>query len=264
MTGPGASRGELQRSVGRLADRLRDAKRIVVFTGAGISTESGIPDFRSPGGVWSRMKPITFQDFTASEDKRREAWTRVFSGAAGWTGAEPNAGHRAVARLVEAGRASSVITQNVDNLHQNSGVPDERLIELHGNASYAKCLSCGSRYELADLRGPFLELGESPTCRWCGGLVKTATVSFGQAMPQVEMERAEAESLACDLFLVLGSSLVVYPAAGLPMLARENGAGLVIVNREPTDLDPLADLVLHEEIGPLMTGAVEALLGPAD
>lgn len=245
----------------RLADRLRAAERVVVFTGAGVSTESGIPDFRSPGGVWSRMKPITLQEFVASEEKRREAWTRVFSGRMGWTGAEPNAGHRAVARLVEAGKASAVITQNVDNLHQDSGVPDDRLIELHGNASYATCLSCGSRNELEDLRAPFVDEGVIPSCRWCGGLVKTATISFGQAMPEAAMARAQAEALACDLFLVLGSSLVVYPAAGLPLLAHENGAALAIVNREPTEQDPFADLVLRDEIGPLLTAAVEAALG---
>jgi NAD-dependent deacetylase len=241
-----------------LADLIREARRIVVFTGAGISTESGIPDFRSPGGVWSRMKPIYFQAFVASEDKRREAWTRVFSGAAGWTGRAPNAGHHAVARLVEQGKASAVITQNVDNLHQDSGVPAAKVIELHGNASYATCLDCGLRHELADLRPIFVERGQIPSCRDCGGLVKTATISFGQPMPEEPMRLAEAETRACDLFLVLGSSLVVYPAAGFPAMAKRGGARLAIVNREPTDQDPLADLVLHDEIGPVMAGVVPA------
>ncbi|MFN3857598.1 MAG: SIR2 family NAD-dependent protein deacylase [Caulobacter sp.] len=236
----------------RLARFIDDARRVVVFTGAGISTESGIPDFRSPGGVWSKMKPIYFQEFVASEERRREAWTRVFNGTAGWTGRSPNAGHDAVARLVARGKVSAVITQNVDNLHQDSGLPDDRVIELHGNASYATCLDCGQRHELHHLRGPFVEAGVIPSCRECGGLVKTATISFGQSMPEGPMERATAETLACDLFLVLGSSLVVYPAAGFPLLAKRNGAALVIVNREPTEQDPYADLVLHEEIGPLM------------
>ena len=239
-----------------LAEMIDAAQRVVVFTGAGISTESGIPDFRSPGGVWSRMKPIYFQEFVASEDKRREAWRRVFSGSAGWVGASPNAGHHAIARLVTQGKVSSVITQNVDNLHQDSGVPEERVIELHGNASYAKCLTCGRRHELEALREPFLATEEPPVC-WCGGLIKTATISFGQSMPEEPMARAEAETLACDLFLVLGSSLVVYPAAGFPMLAKETGAMLAIVNREPTDQDRLADLVLHEEIGPVMSSVVK-------
>lgn len=241
-----------------LARLIADARQIVVFTGAGISTESGVPDFRSPGGVWSRMKPITYQEFVASEDSRREAWTRAFAGTARWTGAQPNAGHHAVARLVQQGRVPAVITQNVDNLHQDAGVPDDQVIELHGNAAYATCLDCGMRHELADLRGPFVDEGVIPSCRSCGGLVKTAVISFGQAMPAGPMEMAEAETLACDLFLVLGSSLSVYPAAGFPILARRNGAKLAIVNRERTELDDYAHLVLHDEIGPTLSAAAPA------
>jgi NAD-dependent deacetylase len=241
-----------------LARLIEDARRVVVFTGAGISTESGIPDFRSPGGVWSKMKPIYFQEFVGDPAKRREAWERAFSGRAGWTGRAPNAGHYAVARLVARGKAGAVITQNVDNLHQDSGVPADKVVELHGNASYAKCLECGERHELGELKESFLKAGEIPYCRACGGLVKTATISFGQAMPEAQMRRAEEESLDCDLFLVLGSSLVVYPAAGFPLLAKRNGAALAIVNREPTELDPYADLVLHDEIGPALSEAVPA------
>ena len=176
----------------------------------------------------------------------------MFSGTAGWTGGKPNAGHLAVAALVAAGKCMSVITQNVDNLHQESGVPADQVIELHGNASYATCLECGERHELADLKRPFLAEGAVPSCRVCGGLVKTATISFGQSMPEGPMRRAEQETLACDLFLVLGSSLVVYPAAGFPLLAKRNGARLAILNREPTELDIHADLVLNDEIGPVM------------
>lgn len=241
-----------------LARLIASSKRAVVFTGAGISTESGIPDFRSPGGVWSKMKPIYFQDFVSDPAKRREAWERAFTGRAGWTGREPNAGHYAVARLVAQGRVSAVITQNVDNLHQQSGVPADRVIELHGNATYATCLECAERHELEELKDSFLKAGEIPYCRRCGGLVKTATISFGQSMPEEPMLRAEEETLACDLFIVLGSSLVVYPAAGFPLLAKRNGATLAIVNREPTDLDPYADLVLHDELGEVLTAAVPA------
>jgi NAD-dependent deacetylase len=243
-----------------LARMIEDARRVVVFTGAGISTESGIPDFRSPGGVWSKMKPIQFQDFVASEEKRREAWTRVFNGTAGWVGRAPNAGHDAVARLVAAGKVSSVITQNVDNLHQDSGIPDDRVIELHGNASYATCLKCALRHELHHLKPGFVEGGEIPSCRSCGGLVKTATISFGQPMPEGPMLAAEEETLACDLFLVLGSSLVVFPAAGFPLLAKRNGAMLAIVNREATDMDAYADLVLHDEIGAVMREIAPSLM----
>jgi len=236
-----------------LAHAIGQARRVVAFTGAGISTESGVPDFRSPGGVWSKMTPISFQDFVGNEARRREAWSRTFSGAARWTGAKPNAGHTAVARLVAEGKVSAVITQNVDNLHQDSGVPEDRIIELHGNAHYAKCLSCARRYEFEEFRAAFLERGEIPVCAACGGLVKSATISFGQSMPAEPMARAEAATLDCDLFLVLGSSLVVYPAAGFPLLAKRNGAMLAIVNREPTDQDAYADLVLHAEIGEVMS-----------
>ena len=240
----------------RLREMIERAARVAVFTGAGISTESGIPDFRSPGGVWSRMRPITFQEFLASEERRREAWERTFGGRAGWVGRAPNAGHHAVARLVASGKARAVITQNVDNLHQDAGVPSRQVIELHGNASYATCLECGLRHELAELKALYEASGDLPACRGCGGIVKTATVSFGQPMLEGPMARAEAETRDCDLFLVLGSSLVVYPAAGFPQLARACGAGLAIVNREPTDQDSTADLVLHDEIGPVMSSVV--------
>jgi len=243
----------------RLSDLVAGARRAVVFTGAGMSTESGIPDFRSPGGIWSRMKPIYFDEFVQSEEKRRESWTRTFSGAMRWTGAKPNAGHYAVARLVARGKVGAVITQNVDNLHQESGVPTAQVIELHGNASYATCLDCGLRHELEVLKQSFLGRGEIPRCRDCKGLVKTATISFGQAMPQAAMARATEAALDCDLLIVLGSSLVVYPAAGFPLLAKENGAKVAIVNREATEQDRFADLVIHDEIGSVM-----AALAPLD
>jgi NAD-dependent deacetylase len=238
--------------ISQLAALLANSARTVVFTGAGMSTESGIPDFRSPGGVWSRIKPIDFHSFVHNEDARREAWQRTFSGTAGWVGAKPNKGHFAIARSVAAGKVSVVITQNVDNLHRGSGIPENQLIELHGNASYATCLTCALRHELKDLRDPFLEQGTLPTCRACRGIVKTATISFGQPMPVAEMRRAEAASRDCDLFIVLGSSLSVYPAATLPLVAKSEGAALAIINREPTDLDGKADVVIHAEIGAVL------------
>ena len=234
------------------------AERIVFFTGAGISTESGIPDYRSPGtGLWNKIKPIEFQDFMASDDVRQESWRRRFASKdTGWDDAKPNRGHRALAKLIANGKASAVITQNVDNLHQESGVPEDRIIELHGNTRYAKCLACGMRFELADLRRQFETLGRVQPCSKCGGIVKTATISFGQAMPVEAMERAQAVTNACDLFIVVGSSLVVHPAAGFPEYAKHLGAKLAIVNREPTPLDAIADLVLHAEIGPTLGFAV--------
>ena len=232
-----------------LARLIRDARRIVFFTGAGISTESGIPDFRSPGGIWSKMKPIDFSDFINSPEARKESWRRRFGGGDRLNSAEPNVGHMAIAQLIRAGKASSVITQNVDNLHQASGVPPEKVIELHGNASYATCLTCGKRYELDDLHREWQRKQEIAPCIQCGGLIKSATISFGQPMPETEMRRAELETGRCDLFVVVGSSLVVYPAAGFPEFAKGLGARLAILNREETPLDGLADLVLHREIG---------------
>lgn len=241
-----------------LAQMLLAATRIAVFTGAGISTESGIPDFRSPGGVWSKMKPIYFEDFISSRDARRESWARVFNRTAGWTGAQPNTGHFAVADLVHMGKVNSIITQNVDNLHQDSGVPEAQVIEIHGNASYATCLDCGARYAFDALQ-PAWERDEDLVCQDCHGLIKSATISFGQAMPGEKMARAETIALQCDLMLVLGSSLAVYPAASLPLLAKQHGARLVIVNRDETDQDPYADLVLHAEIGRLLSAATDSV-----
>ncbi|MBL8265917.1 SIR2 family NAD-dependent protein deacylase [Steroidobacter sp.] len=253
MTAPSNFSGNL------LGDFLSASQRVLIFTGAGISTESGIPDFRSPGGLWSKMQPIYFQDFIASEHTRREAWRRRFSNADGWVGAKPNRGHLAVAELIQSGRAAVVVTQNVDNLHQVSGVPEQKVIELHGNSTYAKCLKCQTRVELVDLEREFQELGNVGPCKRCGGIIKTATISFGQQMPELPMRRTQEETQACDLFLVLGSSLSVYPAADFPLRAKQHGAKLVIVNRDATPLDDAADLVLHEGIGDTMTAALAEL-----
>lgn len=242
-------------SAGRLRELLEDAQSAVVFTGAGISTESGIPDFRSPGGLWTKFKPIQFEDFLASADARREYWRRRFATLDPMEQAQPNRGHRAVARLVDQGKVSMVVTQNIDGLHQRSGVSDEQVVELHGNATYARCLDCGQRHEITPIRAAFIEDGDLPVCEACGGIVKSATISFGQAMPKDAMARAEQATLASDLFLAIGSSLVVYPAAAFPVVAKRNGAQLVILNRDPTDLDDHADLVLHDEIGPVLGSA---------
>jgi NAD-dependent protein deacetylase/lipoamidase len=243
------------RDIAALAETIAAARRAVVFTGAGISTESGIPDFRSPGGIWTRMAPIDFSDFLASAEARRETWRRRFGLDEILAAAQPNRGHRAVAELVRRGTVAAVITQNIDGLHQASGVPAERVVELHGNTTYATCLDCGKRYELAPLREAFLRDETAPCCADCDGFVKTATISFGQAMPLSAMRRAEEETMAADLFVVLGSSLVVYPAAGFPQLAKHNGARLVIINREPTGLDDIADLVLRRAIGDTLGAA---------
>ncbi len=239
-----------------LARLIGASRRAVVFTGAGISTESGIPDFRSPDGIWARYQPIAFDDFLASEAMRVESWRRKFATEPTLKTARPNRGHRAVAELVRRGKAVSVITQNIDGLHQASGVPDEKVIELHGSTTHAKCLSCEKRFELDQVRADFERTGRAPSCDACGGHVKTAAISFGQPMPERAMMRSRAETLACDLFLAVGSSLVVYPAAGFPVLAKRGGARLAILNREPTDLDELADTVLNLEIGRTLGEAV--------
>jgi NAD-dependent deacetylase len=245
--------------VAQLAHLIGRSSRAVVFSGAGISTESGIPDFRSPGGVWDRMPPIYFDAFMSSPLTRRETWRRRFAMEDMFAGATPNAGHVAVAELVSRGHVSRVVTQNIDNLHQASGVDEDIIIELHGNTTYATCLVCSTRYEIAALRACYERDGDVPDCRLCGGFIKAATISFGQTMPQDAMQRAQDATLACDLFVVAGSSLVVYPAAGFPQLARRMGAKLVIINRTPTEQDDTPDLVIRTGIGATLTAALQRL-----
>lgn len=245
--------------VAELANLLRASRQTVIFTGAGMSTESGIPDFRSPGGIWTKMMPVEFQDYISDPGARRVSWQRRFEMEETWNKLVPNDGHRVVAELVAMDKVSHVITQNIDALHQAAGVADEKVIELHGNTRYAKCLDCDRRVEIADIRAHFEKHGDAPGCAACGGIVKTATISFGQPMPEKEMARAQAATLACDLMLVLGSSLAVYPAAGFPLLAKRNGAGLAILNRDQTPQDRYADLVLNAEIGPTMRAVIHIL-----
>ncbi len=243
-------------SLAALARLIASARRAVVFTGAGISTESGIPDFRSPGGLWTKQVPIDFDSFLDSEEARVESWRRRFESEGVFRAARPNRGHRAVAALVRRGKVETVITQNIDGLHQAAGVPPGQVVELHGNTTYAHCLDCAERYEIAALRAPFEASGAAPRCARCGGLVKTATISFGQAMPVEAMARAAAATLEADLFLAIGSSLVVYPAASFPETAKRIGAALAIVNREPTHLDAIADAVVRVPIGAALGRAV--------
>jgi NAD-dependent deacetylase len=247
MTAP-----DVDTSIARLRDLIEDAPRIVPFTGAGISTECGIPDFRSPGGLWTKNQPIPFDAFVASREMRDEAWRRRFAMEENFAHAKPGRGHQALASLYRAGKVPALVTQNIDNLHQASGIAPDDVVELHGNTTYAVCLDCAKRFELAWVREKFEAAGQhAPNCA-CGGYIKTATVSFGQAMPAAAMGRAEELARACDLFLAIGSSLVVWPAAGFPLMAKRNGAALVIINREPTEFDDIADLVLHDDIGDVL------------
>jgi NAD-dependent deacetylase len=232
-----------------LTELIEKAQVVLPFTGAGISTECGIPDFRSPGGLWAKYRPIPFDEFVARQEARNESWRRRFAMEEAFAAAQPGRGHRALASLYRAGKAPGVVTQNIDNLHQHSGIGADDVVELHGNTTYASCLACGRRYEIAWVREHFAAAGErAPDCG-CGGFIKTATISFGQSMPGTALRRAEAMARGCDLFLAIGSSLVVWPAAGLPLMAKQSGARLAILNREPTEFDAMADLVIHNDIG---------------
>jgi NAD-dependent deacetylase len=239
----------LRSAVERLGDMIAEASAIVPFTGAGISTEAGIPDFRSPGGLWTRNRPIPFDEFVASQDARDEAWRRRFAMEETFAAARPGRGHRALAALYNAGKIPALITQNIDNLHQASGFAASDVIELHGNTTYARCIGCGTTYSLDWVKTRFDTSQQAPDCTACGEPVKAATISFGQMMPEQEMQRAAEVSRECDLFLAIGSSLVVWPAAGFPLLAKQSGARLVIINNEPTEQDEHADLVIRFDIG---------------
>jgi NAD-dependent deacetylase len=257
----------VRRSANDALDRagglLVGARRIVVFTGAGVSTDSGIPDFRSPGGIWTRYDPrqLGFRRYVTDPAARRLAWR--LRRELHQLEARPNAAHLACARLAEAGRLAGVITQNVDGLHTDAGLPAELVCEVHGTGRQFVCLACGDRGPMADAVARVEAGEEDPDCLACGGIIKAATVSFGQGIPADVWARAEALTAACDAFVVVGSSLVVQPAAGLPRRASRLGAKLVIVNREPTPLDDLADAVLHGEAGTLLPALVDAAIsGP--
>ena len=237
---------------------LAASSHAIAFTGAGISTESGIADFRSPGGIWSRYKPVLYRDFLQSEDARRQYWKMKKEGYHELKKAKPNDGHRALARLESAGKLVAVITQNIDGLHQDAG--SSRVLELHGTNRYALCLKCDAHFEVEEIQS-ILEAGtEIPLCRNCGGLLKMATISFGQSLPSNVLSEAFDLASVSDLVLALGSSLVVEPAASIPLEAKNSGAKLVIVNNTGTPLDGLADIVVNRPIGVTMSRVMERLL----
>lgn len=248
---------DLETATARLCELIERSERVVPFTGAGISTESGIPDFRSPGGLWSKTQPIPFDQFLASREMRDEAWRRRFAMDEYFSKAKPTRGHIALASLYRRGKSPGVITQNIDNLHQASGIAHKDVIELHGNTTFATCLDCNTRYELAEMKTKFISAGgHAPDCH-CGGYIKTATVSFGQAMPEDAMVLAKEWASDCDTFIAIGSSLVVWPAAGFPLQAKKSGAALVIINREATEFDSIADLVIRNDIGDALAPLVD-------
>jgi len=242
----------------RIAQWAAQARAGVAFTGAGISTESGIPDFRGPGGFWERndASKFTIQNYIRDPEHRKERWRQAVERKSFMrTDVQPNAGHAALARLEQLGVIRGVITQNVDGLHEDAG--SDLVVELHGNARRIGCLSCRESWPAADVLKRVHEGEEDPDCPYCGGILKSTTISFGQQLPQDAIEKAHVLSATADFFLVVGSSLVVYPAAAMPGVAKEAGAKLAIVNREPTDQDYMADAVIHADAGPTLTAIVE-------
>ncbi len=251
------SRTEHQ-TIERVARWLREAQHAVVFSGAGISTESGIPDFRSPGGVWSRYRQIYYDEYLSSPEARLEYWRQKSEAADDFIQARPNVAHRTIAAWEQSGRVAAVITQNIDGLHQEAG--SRRVLELHGTARWIACLDCDDRFEPVPLLEEFRATQNVPPCPSCGGILKSATISFGQMLPTAVLEESFALAEASDLFLAIGSSLVVQPAASLPDHARRAGARLVIINRDPTDFDRAADAVIREPIGLSIAAIAQAML----
>jgi len=241
----------------RLAQLILDSKKTIAFTGAGVSTESGIPDFRSPGGIWSRYDPedFTIQKFVNSPEARRTFWRMSAEGAL-LAEAEPNPAHYAIAELHGLGRLDCVITQNIDNLHQKAGVPDDRVLELHGNMRRVICLSCRGRFPLPGLVTTVREGIDIPECPDCRGILKPDAVLFGEQLPIVTLREATRRAQKCDLFIVIGSSLVVYPAAYIPTYAAGAGAALAIVNLTDTPLDHEAEVVIRGKAGDIMPGVM--------
>lgn len=245
----------------RLTELVRAAERIVAFTGAGISTESGIPDYRGPGGVWESRRPPTLGDFLDNPEARRGYWARRLVDYPTLAAREPNAGHRALGELERRDQLLGIITQNIDGLHQRAGNDPDRVVELHGTSHLIRCLTCGRTYPAAAIQRR-LEAGEvEPACEVCRGVLRSATVLFGESLPTLALETAVALAQACDLMLVVGSSLIVNPAARLPEIAKRRGAALAIVNRTETPLDPLADLIVRADAGPTLSTVVERLKG---
>ena len=251
----------MEEKIRQIAQWILDSERVVVFTGAGLSTESGIPDFRSPGGVWDRYNPedFYFQKFLASETSRQRYWEMATEMYGPMKEAKPNSAHLAIAELERLGKLDCVITQNVDALHLKAGNSKDRIIELHGNAMAVSCLKCGKRYDREPIQERLEREKKPPCCEDCGGFLKPATISFGQSMPEKETNEAYRRSSACHLFIVIGSSLVVQPAASMPLVAKQDGAKLVIINRDSTSCDQAADIVIHGEAGRTMERIMEAL-----
>jgi NAD-dependent deacetylase len=247
----------------QIAEMIRRSGRMAAFTGAGISTESGIPDYRGPNGVWTTGKIPHIDTIRTDDEARREFWQQRRRTYPTMLAREPNDGHRALARFERAGKLLAIITQNIDGLHQKAGNQPDRVIELHGSSHRIRCLSCGRVYDGAHIQTR-LDAGETdPRCEVCGGALRSATVLFGEPLPKEALSMAHAVAKATDLMLVVGSSLVVNPAARLPAIAKRHGAGLVIINRTPTPLDTMADVRVAAEAGPTLRALADRVLDDA-
>ena len=249
----------MTKQIEEVARLILTAQRIVIFAGAGLSTESGISDFRSPGGVWDRYDPEDFyyQNFLASEASREKYWQMATEMYEPMKKAQPNLAHLAIAEMERLGKLDCVITQNIDGLHFKAGNSEDKVIQLHGTAMYVLCLNCNKKYDRDEVQERLRKGLKVPYCDVCGGPLKPATISFGQSMPEKETQEAYHRSSLSDLFIVIGSSLVVQPAASMPLVAKRNGAKLIIINREPTSYDDMADLVIHGQAGPIMASILK-------
>jgi NAD-dependent deacetylase len=245
-------------AIKRIADKIKQGGKNIVFTGAGISTESGIPDYRSQGGIWDKFRPVYFDEFMSSKDSREEYWRRWVALYQGIVEAQPNAAHMALARLEKMGLLQAVITQNIDGLHQVSGLAEENIIELHGNTRRIRCMSCRRITPIADVQQRLAAGDMAPECE-CGGFLKPDTISFGQAMPVAEVEKAAALSQACNFFLVVGSTLLVQPAAHMPIYAKNSGAFLAIINLSDTPCDDMCNVLIRGKAGEVLQQIVNGV-----
>ncbi|MBW1700540.1 MAG: Sir2 family NAD-dependent protein deacetylase [Deltaproteobacteria bacterium] len=250
----------MNEKISLIAQRISEGDENVVFTGAGISTESGIPDYRSKGGIWDKFRPVYFDEFMSSKNSRIEYWRRKAELYHDLMKAKPNSAHRSLVRLYEMGLLEAVITQNIDGLHQESGLPDEKVVELHGNTRRVRCMSCGKIISIHEAQNR-IEAGDlAPECG-CGGYLKSDTVSFGQSMPEDEVQKAKELSQNCDFFLVVGSTLLVQPAALMPYYAKQSGAFLAIINLSETPYDEMCDVLIRGKAGEVLTEIVNEIRG---
>ena len=248
----------MEEKIAKITENIKKGGKNVIFTGAGISTESGIPDYRSKGGIWDKFRPVYFDEFMSSKASREEYWRRWIELYGGLLKAKPNAAHKAVADLCDAGFIEAVITQNVDGLHHASGIPAGKIIELHGNTTRIRCMHCGEKTPTGEIWDRLVAGDIAPECS-CGGYLKPDTISFGQSMPVAEVERAQHLSRTCDFFMVVGSTLLVQPAAHMPFYAKNNKAFLAIVNLSETPCDDMCDVLVREPAGKVLPGIVSLL-----